>query len=392
MFQLILSFFAVAAFGTFSHADENTSLAVMPAGTIPKGSTFTVEPSNSSVSYFDPAVMKTNLDPAVTKTNGNELFEQIKADSLYQIQSINTTDSSLEMADLKLLIARQQLMIQQNQMQNNPNLNCMQAGAGLNCTALTNIPAFNATPFNFADQYANLIGTSNVSPPFDSTNESHSMVHAVQNRVFETNKKISDAGKPCEEKNLEYSTNEKMNCGIKQALDVYKKAKKKGEITNEVFIFNDFSNGSVTGKMWFINSNGSLANILDKNPIDVAGGEGGYGNEDGKLKTPDGALKTLPYRYRKEKQIKDAIALAGLEENNKNALARGILIHAWSPYAPTLGCLGMPGSYDSSTAGKRDYGGTPKYYDQLRDGFLKNGGVMIYNFTPNKAKACSVAK
>jgi len=56
-------------------------------------------------------------------------------------------------------------------------------------------------------------------------------------------------------------------CALKKAQAAYNDGKASGKVKKDIFIINDFSTGGVTGKMWFVNANGTPANITDKNPI-----------------------------------------------------------------------------------------------------------------------------
>lgn len=66
--------------------------------------------------------------------------------------------------------------------------------------------------------------------------------------------------------------NKTLTCGVLQALEAFRKGKSEGQIQKEVFIFNDFNNGGVMGKMWFLNADGAPANVVGKNPIWVSRG------------------------------------------------------------------------------------------------------------------------
>ena len=72
------------------------------------------------------------------------------------------------------------------------------------------------------------------------------------------------------------------------------------------------------------------------------------------------------------------------ESGNKDIHSRGILLHGWDPYNPTSGCLGVSGNIQTRKRGSRTLGLPPPYLDQLKKGILKDGGVLVYNFTPNK--------
>lgn len=368
--------------GQSGHA-ENPSQSLMPIGVIPKNSKISLKPASSDTSYFD---------PAVRNEKGNEFFQQVSADSLYKVQTLQTQAASAELADLQALINRQQLMVQQAAL-NPTNSNCSSAGIMKNCMVLNNIPVFKAGPYNFMAQYSRLLGVSGTGSERQNLTEPHALVKAFDKKISDMNSEI--AGNKsiflnCEVKLPEGLMKSKtLTCGVQQARDAFKKAKAEGKLTEEVFIFNDFSLGSVMGKMWFLNSDGTLAtNILGENPIPVSRGEGGFGKGKGSLKTPDGAIKTLPYNPPRDGNIKDGIECEGLEPGNSDIHGRGILLHGWDPNTATQGCLGIAGSYHSNSAGHRKYGGSPLYLDELKNGLLKNGGVMIYSFTPKKANLC----
>lgn len=173
-------------------------------------------------------------------------------------------------------------------------------------------------------------------------------------------------------------------CGLRQAQEAFLKAREQGKVKNDIMIVNDFSNGAAKGKMWFVNSNGTLADVGVPNPIEVARGYGGFGSAPGRGGTPNGALYTTAYRPPRAGNISDGIELNGLEAENRNTIGRGVLLHGWNPSSVTQGCLGIQGRLTTGR-GSRNFG---NYLDRLKGGLLKNGGVLIYNFTPKKASGC----
>lgn len=375
---------AFAFVGQFSHAENGSpSQAIMPAGTIPKGSTVTLQQVNAGDTFYD---------LSQRKNSGNELFQQVNSEALYNVQKLQSGLADAELANVQALISQQQLMIQQNDFKNSMS-NCVPSFPAMTCTAANNIPVFMPTTFNFADQYASIMDLP-YTPSSTYSSEPYAQYQALDKKIAEVNKKNAgpkSLAPNCPDKVPdELKSNPTLYCGVQQAIKALTKAQSEGEISikNNVFIFNDFSSGGVTGKMWFLNSDGSPANIMKKNPILVSRGKNGFGSRDTSFKTPDGALKSLPYKYPLDGNIKEAIRLAGLEPQNKNTFGRGIFIHGWDPLTETNGCLGIPGSYESKSAGKRQYGGTPQYYDELKKGLLGNGSVLVYNFTPKKKDSC----
>lgn len=175
-------------------------------------------------------------------------------------------------------------------------------------------------------------------------------------------------------------------CGLKQAQAAYESAKASGKVTNDIMIVNDFKTGAAKGKMYFVHADGSMAtNVGVPNPIEVARGDGGFGNGGGSGRTPNGAIYTGAYRPPRGGNVKDGIDLYGLEPGNKDITGRGVLLHGWNPNSVTHGCLGIPGTLTTGR-GRANFG---NYLDILKTGLLRNGGVMIYNFTPAKAAQCS---
>lgn len=360
---------------------ENQPQAIMPVGTIPTNSTVSLLPANKNTSYFN---------PALKNENGNELFQQVSPETLFKVQDLQMKIATAEAASLKTLMAKEQLMIQQSAL---TSMNCTSAGVVMNCTAIKNIPVFKAGAYDFPGKYMNMFGTRAAESDPRNVSESHAFAQALDTKISEVNKKIT-ANKSitlgCPDKLPEELKNNKtLRCGLQQAQEALRKAKAEGAVKADTFIFNDFSSGAVTGKMWFLNTDGAPdKTTLDTNPIPVARGQGGFGKGNSSLKTPDGAITTLPFHPPREGNIKDGIEHVGLEPNNRDINKRGVLMHGWDPYVATQGCLGVAGSYHSNSAGHRVYGGSPRYLDDLKKGLLKNGGVMIYNFTPNKVKLC----
>lgn len=156
----------------------------------------------------------------------------------------------------------------------------------------------------------------------------------------------------------------------------------------DVMIVNDFSDGGVTGKMWFLKADGSLANVGVPNPIPVSRGSGGFGRGVGSQRTPDGAICAIPTGIPRAGNIKDGIELKGLEGSKNNDIhSRGVLLHGWNPNQPTSGCLGIQGTLTTAKASYPAMGGA-SHFDRLRQTLLSRGKTLIYNFTPDEAKAC----
>lgn len=357
----------------------------MPVGAIRKDSTIKVKKVESTSSFFNPAVKSTTTDTG---------FETVDNNSLYRVQTIESPDTSSDTADLKALANNNQLVVNESDLSASDS-GCASSGG---CTVSNDIPVYKTGGFDFWNWFLNLFGLgekpkSLVTPVAATTGPKEAEAFAVAKKVEQANtmlgqqKEMVPACQNALPDNLKNDA--KFNCGLRQALEAFKKAKAEGKVEKDIFMFNDFSSGGVMGKMYFFNSDGSLANVIDKNPIWVSRGEGGFGQGAGSMRTPDGAIATKAYRPPRGGNIRDGIELVGLEAGNKDIYSRGVLLHGWDPYTPTQGCLGVAGTIDTMKRGRSELGGDPPYLDQLKQGLLKDGGVMIYNFTPNKVSQCS---
>lgn len=356
--------------------------AVMPIGAIPKNSSVTLKPVNENTRFVSPQY-----------EGGSGFLKKVENNSLYQVTEIKGTDNSSDSADLQALAKNSNLVVQQADL-TTESATCSGSGSTTNCTLNTDVPAYKTGSFNLIEWFLGLFGLGSQKSTAPATkgvevNESVAMAKAMTEKIDKTNTMLnSNTGGICDEKNFPTALqNDKMlSCGLKQAIEALKKNKDK--VKDDIFIFNDFSNGGVMGKMWILNADGSMASVLDKNPLWVSRGEGGFGNGRGSLKTPNGAIMTKAYNPPRSGNIRDGIELVGLEPENQDIHSRGVLLHGWDPYTPTQGCLGVAGTLDTRARGRATLGSAPPYLDQLKKSVLKDGGTMIYNFTPAKAKAC----
>lgn len=354
----------------------------MPIGALPKNSSVTLKPVNENTRYVSPQY-----------ESGSGFLKKVDNNSLYQVTEIKGTDNSSDSADLQALAKNSNLVVQQADL-TTESATCSGSGSTTNCTLNTDVPAYKTGSFNLIEWFLGLFGLGSQKSTAPATkgvevNESVAMAEAMTEKIEKTNKTLNPkSAENCDEKNFPTALqNDKtLSCGLKQAMEALKKNKDK--VKGDVFIFNDFSNGGVMGKMWILNADGSMASVLDKNPLWVSRGEGGFGNGRGSLKTPNGAIMTKAYSPPRGGNIRDGIELVGLEPENQDIHGRGVLLHGWDPYTPTQGCLGVAGTLDTRARGKATLGSAPPYLDQLKSGVLKNGGTMIYNFTPSKVKAC----
>ncbi|WP_373998385.1 hypothetical protein [Bdellovibrio bacteriovorus] len=365
---------------------QNSTQAVLPIGAIPKDSAIELKTVPTG-SFFNPAVRSDNTETG---------FQKVDNSGLLQVKSITTKDTSSDTADLQALATNQQLVVQTGDL-TAQNSNCSSSGDSTNCTITQDVPVYKTGNFDFVNWFLNLFGMgkqpSLVTPSknIEKTPPKEAMALALEKTVTETNAKLAKPLEPSCTDNLpqDLKRDKTLVCGVEQALAAFRKGKDDGKITQEIFIFNDFSNGGVMGKMWFLNADGTPAKVVDKNPIWVSRGEGGFGNGRGTMRTPNGAVVTKAYRPPRNGNIKDGVELIGLEPENQDIFGRGVLLHGWDPYTPTQGCLGVAGNLDTRAKGNSKLGGTPPYLDIMKKGLLRNGGVMIYNFTPVKKNKCS---
>ncbi len=369
-----------------AHAESPSYEAVLPVGAIRKDSTISLKPVDTTSLYFNPAVRNTTTETG---------FQSLDNNTLYKVKSFSTLDTSSDADDLRALSANDQLVVSKTDL-SGADTSCATSES---CTLSADIPVYKSGGFNFFNWFLNLFGLgpkpqSLATPVNKKSTPAEAMASAVEQKVEQTNKILGQTKEvlPACAKELPDSlkNDRKFTCGLQQALDAFKKAKAEGKTSKDVFMYNDFSSGGVMGKMYFFNADGSLAQVLDKNPIWVSRGEGGFGKGKGSMKTPDGAIVTKPYNPPRAGNIKDGIELEGLEPGNQDIFGRGVLLHGWEPYAPTQGCLGVAGTLDTMKRGRDTLGDKPPYLDQLKKGLLKDGGVMIYNFTPTKLNQCSI--
>ncbi|WP_413577721.1 hypothetical protein ACLVWU_04675 [Bdellovibrio sp. HCB290] len=352
--------------------------ALQNVGAIPQGSEIKVQAVKPKNEFFNPK----NLNPE-SPTD----IPTIKRDTLLSVNSIKSKTKSADVDVLKDLAENDGLVVEKSAFSANDQ-SCITKGT---CTLNSDTKVYQSSSFNFFDWLRDIFGMgevkSLVTPTIDERTNPKSAAALVMNeKATQANRAMSGQDKSCTELAPELKYNRLFQCGLAQALDAHRKNMATGKVTSDTFIFNDFKNGELTGKMYFFNSKGELAQVLPKSPIPVARGVNEFGANF--RQTPNGAIVTRAYRPPRAGNINDGIELLGLENGNMNIHGRGVLLHGADPYAPTWGCLGVAGSYDSDSAGKEERGGRPLYLDELKSGLLKNGGVMIYNFTPNKAAQC----
>lgn len=359
----------------------------MPVGGLRKDSTIQIKPVISKSSYIDPTVQATGAD-----------FGKVQNNSIYQVQSIQSSDDSSDMADLQSLAASNKLVVKTEDLSTQNN--CSYGESTSSCTLSSDIPVYKTGGFDFINWFLNLFGLGHKETPIARIPKAQTtpavpevaMANAMEKKIEQANTLVG-AKKSVNSSCTDNLPADKRNdprfvCGFMMAQKAFNKAKAEGKLKQDLFIFNDFSDGGVMGKMWFFNPDGTLASVSDKNPIWVSRGEGGFGEGKGSLKTPNGAIVTRAYRPPRGGNISDGIELEGLEGDNQDILSRGVLLHGWDPYTPTQGCLGIPGTLTTMKRGRDALGGQPPYLDQFKQGFLKDGGVMIYNFTPKRVAEC----
>lgn len=365
---------------SFSAAETSTE-AVMPIGALPRNSTVKLQAVKEDVRYVTPQY-----------EGSGGFLKKVDNNSLYQVTDIQGTDDSSDSADLKALAQNSNLVVQQADLTPG-SADCSTVGGGQNCTLKTDVPAYKTGSFNLIEWFLGLFGLGSkqsTAPITKNVSEADAMAEAMTEKIAQSNRLLggSSSAELCAEPKFpeEIQKNKTLSCGLQQALAAL--SKNKDKVNQETFIFNDFSNGGVMGKMWILKSDGSIAPVIDKIPLWVSRGEGGFGNGRGSLKTPNGAIMTKAYRPPRGGNIRDGIELVGLEAENQDIHGRGVLLHGWDPYTPTQGCLGIAGTLDTRARGRSTLGSAPPYLDQLKQGLLKEGGTMIYNFTPDKAKDC----
>lgn len=370
----------------FANASDSQSL--LPLASVPANATISLVPVKAAngVTYFIP-----NYNGTIAN------FTNVSNSSLYSVSSISNADyTAAEEAKLQALMQNSQLMIQQSELN---TANCKNNGVGMSCTTTQPTTLLKSGAYDFMKLYGQAFKMD--EPPKRSietdsgaetkkVSQDEAMVEVMNKATDKLNRTQSNlAAEDCLKETPQKLRDDALrSCGLKQALDAFQKAKSQGKVKKDIFVFNDFADGDISGKMWILNADGTEAKILESNPIPVSRGEGGFGNGVGSLRTPNGAILTKAYNPPRAGNIRDGIELVGLEPENQDIHKRGILLHGWDPYAPTQGCLGVPGAIDTGTKGKRTLGGVPPYLDLLKKDLLKEGGVMIYNFTPKKASLC----
>ncbi|WP_413580700.1 hypothetical protein [Bdellovibrio sp. HCB288] len=358
-------------------ADEYRAL--QPLGAIPKGSQITTTATKPKNGFFNPSKLDSS-SPTGMQTVPN--------DSVVYVNSVNSTTKSADLTTLQSLAKDNQLVASKSAFSANDQ-SCITKGT---CTLTEDTAVYQSSKFNFFDWLRDLFGMgevkSLVTPAIDNTDPKAASAAVLSEKVTGTNRALNGQQNACTELPPELRYNRLFQCGLQQALEAHKINKATGKVTSDTFIFNDFKNGELTGKMYFFNSEGQLTQVLQKNPIPVSRGVNGFGSGNGSKTTPNGAIVTRSYSPPRAGNINDGVELLGLESGNKDIHGRGVLLHGWSPYAETAGCLGVAGTFDSDRGGREELGGRPLYLDELKSGLLKNGGVMIYNFSPKKASLC----
>lgn len=373
-----------------AQAESPPYQAVLPVGAIHKNATITVQDVDANTTYFNPA----------EKNSVSTDFKNYDNSTLYKVNTIETEENSADAATLQSLANNNQLVVSKSDLSAE---NSEKNSDGTSTYTLSqDVPVYKSGSFNFWDWFLGLFGIGNAqatTKPLKSistaSGKNAALANAVEKKVEQGNSLLSQnksmiSGPNCQSLPKELQSDKKFNCGLQQALAAFNKAKSEGKVTQNIFMFNDFSSGGVMGKMYFFNADGTLANVTDKNPIWASRGEGGFGQGAGSMRTPNGALVTRAYRPPRFGNVKDGIELDGLEPGNQDIHSRGVLLHGWDPYTPTEGCIGIAGSIDTNRSGKAVLGGDPPYLDQLKKGFLKDGGAMIYNFTPQKVESCTL--
>jgi hypothetical protein len=388
--MIFTSIIALLLLSSPAPAAEKSSLegmSVSPAGGLSKGSSVTLEPADPSKTYFESSLSKT----------GN--FDTMDAKSLYNVKfSPPVGPLTSEDHELQGLANMNKLLIQDVDLrQHSPN--CVLSSAKTTCILQNDVPVFTSGLFDIKSYMLSKLGSlgrksAHATEPSDQ-NRDHEIVEAMGTTLKRVHSTVSGNQKSiikdCDEKNRAFNlgpkSDEATHCGIQQAIQAYQENKHR--IKKDIIVFNDFGRGQLTGNMWFLNTDGTPAKVLSENPIPVARGVGGFGTLHTSNKTPDGALLTNAYNPPRPGNVKDGIELEGLEAENKNSKdPRGILIHGWNSNAPTHGCLGVAGTLNTKTRGKRVLGTSPPFLDELKKTLFQDGGVLIYNFTPKKKDLC----
>lgn len=373
-------------------ADEivNHSTSLAPFGALPAKSKVSFERVADPNTYF------TRSTP-----NGISSFEGVPQDSLLKVKSFTSSEPSTpDTDDLQALVQNQALMIQKSELTSSSPL-CQTANNLMNCTLNSDLPVYQSGTFDFLGQFLKILNpltwfrALRGSEPATDKDVAQAMTDTIARANSLTSGNAQSTLQKCEEDgpfqnvnlDADFQGDQNLKCGVQQALEAFRKHRDR--IQSEIIVFNDFSDGGRLGRMWFLNRDGRLAkNVLRDNPIPVSRGKGGFGPGVGSLKTPNGAIMTKKYDPPRSGNIKDGIELVGLEEENKDIHRRGVLLHGWDPYNSTSGCLGVAGTIETRAKGERVLGAAPPHLDQLKKNIFKEGGVLIYNFTPAKKDLC----
>lgn len=371
---LILGLALQPAYGS---EDLTATQTVLPLGALSKSTKITWDDVDASQTYFVPG-----------STAGS--YEKTNSSGLVNIKSItNSALSEADTSELQGRIANNSLVVQKSDLQTS-SPNCLSSSGAEGCTLQSDVPAYGSGFFDLIGKFFSMLNPFNWFKSKDKKIEegNNQVAKAMGDVISKGNSVASGNAKPnCEPEAGTAAPSGDMNqCGVQQALKAYRENKSK--IDENIIVYNDFSEGGQSGKMWFLNPDGTAANIIGKNPIWVSRGEGGFGAGSGSRRTPNGAVMTKTYRPPRSGNINDGITLVGLESGNRDIESRGVLLHGWDPFNYTAGCLGVSGTIDTDKRGRAVLGSPPPYLDQLKDRLFSKGSVMIYNFTPTKKELC----
>lgn len=361
----------------FGSEDLTATKTVLPLGALSKNTTITWDNVDASQTYFVPGSSAGSYD----KANSSGLLN-IKS---IANSSLNETDNS----DLQSRIASNSLIVQKSDLKKS-SPNCLTASGTTGCTLQNDVAVSGSSFFDLIGKFFSMLNPFNwFKSKEQATEEGNNKVAKAMSDVIEKGNSVASGNaKPScgPETGTAAPASALGQCGVRQAINAYHENKSK--IDQDIIIFNDFSDGGLSGKMWFLNPDGTPANIIGKNPIWVSRGEGGFGAGAGSKRTPNGAIMTKSYRPPRSGNINDGITLVGLESGNRDIESRGVLLHGWDPFGYTAGCLGVAGTIDTDTRGRRVLGSPPPYLDELKQRLFSKGSVMIYNFTPAKKDLC----
>jgi hypothetical protein len=367
--------FFLSASVAFGNEDLTAVKTILPIGALSKDTTISWDNVDSSQTYFVPGTTAGSYD----KTN---------ASGFLNVKSIS--NSGLNTADTDDLVSRamnNSLVIQKSELAaSSPN--CLSSGT-TTCTLQSDTPTYSTGFFDLLGKFFSMLNPLNwFKSSSDKKEEGNRAVAMAMTETIEKGNSIAsgNARPACGPETGPIAPGVANNCGIQQALQAYHQNKNK--IDENIIVFNDFSDGGAVGKMWFLNPDGTPAYIVEKNPIWVSRGGGGFGEGEGSRRTPNGAIMTKIYRPPRDGNINDGITLVGLEKENQDTTSRGVLLHGWDPFAPTGGCLGVAGTINTDKKGHRVMGSPPPYLDELKEKLFSKGSVMIYNFTPAKQALC----